>query len=183
MYRCQHIKSLINYDSFKYNRNYKELDQEEDLITNKLIIASLFKKIIIKYKLNENKININIYYNKIILSLLSKESAKLIHIDIFGVIIYINIVKLLYINNIINNEKKKKESIFYINFLFDNTNNSLKEKEYVLYEFFNELSIIFNKFNKNNLESNKLYNKFINCKYISKLNKNKLIFYYKSLIN
>ena len=51
MYRCQHIKSLINYDSFKYNRNYKELDQEEDLITNKLIIASLFKKIIIKYKL------------------------------------------------------------------------------------------------------------------------------------
>ena len=183
LYRCQHIKSQINFDSFKYNKNYNGLDQEEDLITNKLIRTSFFKKIMIKSKLNENKININIYYDKIILSLLLKESPKLIHIEIFGVIIYINIIKLIYINNIINNEQKIKELIFYINFLFENTNNSLKEKEFVLYEFFNVLSIIFNKFNKINLESNKLYNKFLNCKYISKKNKNKLIFYYKSLIN
>ena len=183
LYRCQHIKSQINFDSFKYNKNYRGLDQEEDLITNKLIRTGFFKKIMIKYKLNENKKNINIYYNKIILSLLLKESPKIIHIEIFGVIVYINIIKLIYINNIFNNEQKIKESIFYINFLSENTNNSLKEKEYVLYEFFNVLSIIFNKFNKNNLESNKLYKKFLNCKYISKLNKNKLIFYYQSLLN
>ena len=183
LYRCQHIKSQINFDSFKYNKNYIGLDQEEELITNKLIRKSFFKKIIFKYKLNENKININIYYDKIILSLLLKESAKLIHIEIFGVIIYINIIKLLYKNNIINNEQKLKESIFYINFLFENADNSVKEKENVLYEFFNVLSIIFNKFNKNNLESVKLYYKILNCKYISKFNKDKLIFYYKSLIN
>ena len=33
LYRCQHIKSQINFDSFKYNKNYNGLDQEEDLFT------------------------------------------------------------------------------------------------------------------------------------------------------
>ena len=79
--------------------------------------------------------------------------------------------------------KKKKELTFYINFLFENSNNSFKEKEYALSEFLNVLSIIFNKFNKNNIESNKIYHKFLKCEYISEFNKNKLIFYYKSLIN
>ena len=56
--------------------------------------------------------------------------------------------------------QKLNESIFYINFLFENLKNTFKDKEFVLYEFFNELSIIFNKFNKINDESKHLYNKF-----------------------
>ena len=43
------------------------------------------------------------------------------------------------------------------------------------------MSIIFNKFNKFNLESILIYNKLLNCEYISQYNKNKLKFYYKSL--
>ena len=184
LYRCKHIKSQYNFDSFKYNKNYLGLDQEKEIITNKLIRASFFKNIIYKYKLNKYEININIYYDKIILSLFLKENVKLRRDEIFGVIKYDNITKLLYKNNKIKNKNQKiKESIFYINFLFENTDNSFKEKEYVLNEFFNELSIIFNKFNKINLESNILYNKFLNCEYISEFNKNKLKFYYKSLLN
>ena len=184
LYRCQHIKSLYNFNSFKYNKNYIGLDQEEELITNKLISSNFIKKIIYRYKLNKYKIKINIYYDKIILSLFLKESAKLIRDEIFGVIKYNNIITLLYKNNIIiNNNQKIKESIFYITFLFENTNNSFEQKEYVLHEFFNELSIIYNKFNKVNLESIVLYNKILNCEYISKSNKKKLKVYYKSLLN
>jgi cellulose synthase/poly-beta-1,6-N-acetylglucosamine synthase-like glycosyltransferase len=52
LYKCQHIQSELNISIFKYNNNYKELDQEKELLTNKLIKATLFKKIINKYKLN-----------------------------------------------------------------------------------------------------------------------------------
>ena len=184
LYRCKHIESQYNFDSFKYNKDYPGLDQEKEIITNKLIRARFFKNIIYKYKLNKLKININIYYDKIILSLFLKENSKLIRDEIFGIIKYDNIINLLYKNNEINNNNQKiNESIFYINFLFENANNSFKEKEYVLNEFFNEFSIIFNKFNKNNLESNIVYHKFLNCQYISNFNKNKLKFYYKSLLN
>lgn len=33
-YRCQHIKSLMDFDSFKFNKNEKEFDQEKELIAN-----------------------------------------------------------------------------------------------------------------------------------------------------
>lgn len=75
-----------------------------------------------------------------------KNNAKLLHIDIFGIIQYINITRLLYLNSIFINNNKKKESILYIKFLFENTSNTFKEKTMVIYEFFSLLSIIFNKF-------------------------------------
>lgn len=164
LYRCQHIKSLIDFDYFKFNKNEIGFDQEKEVIANKLIKSSLFKKIIYRYKLNKIKTCINLYYDKIILFLLMKNRAKQKHLHIIGIIKYINIIRQIYSNNIFNN--KKRESIFYINFLFENTNNTFKEKKIVIYEFYNLLSIIFNRFNTFNLESIILYNKFLNSKYI-----------------
>jgi hypothetical protein len=46
---------------------------------------------------------------------------------------------------------EKKDSIFYINFIFENSYNSFKEKKYVLNEFFNVISIIYNKFSRTNI--------------------------------
>lgn len=184
LYKCKHIESQYNFSSFKYNKNYDELDQEKELITNKLIRKTFLQKLILKYKLNKIKKNLNIYFDKILIFLFLKEDAALIRYEIFGVIKYNNNMNLLNKNDLIDSKKEKlNESIFYINFLLENTENTLKDKEYSLYEFFNELSIIFNKFNKNNEESKKLYNKFLNCEYISRHNKNKLKFYYMSLIN
>ena len=184
LYRCRHIESMMDFYSFKFNKNEKGFDQEEELITNKMIKASFFKKIIYKYKLNEIKYCINLYFDRIINFLLFKNNAKFLHIDTFGIIKYINTAKFLYPNSIFNdNENKKKESILYINFLFENTSNTFEEKTALIYEFFTILSIIFNKFNLNNSKSIILYEKFLKCKYISNFEKDKLKFYYHSLIN
>ena len=181
MYRCQHIKSEINITLFKYNKKYKDLDQEKELITNKLINSKLFKKIINKYKLKEYNYNLYAYYDELLIFLLFKEDIKFIHIDIFGIVSYSNILKIFYINK--NNNEIINDSIFYINFLFENTNNTYNEKKFALNEFINILSIIYNKFNRINKDSIELLKKFLNCEYISKIDKNDLIFYYNSLIN
>jgi len=183
LYKCQHIKSEINISFFKYNKDYKELDQEDEILTNKIINSNLFKYIINKYNLIEYKNKVNMYFNEIIFFLLIKEKAKLKHFDIIGLIQYNNITNKLYLNNLINTNQKIKESLFYINFLFENTNNTYKDKKYVLNEFYNLLSIIFNKFNRISKESIKLFKKFLNCKFISKNEKQNLKFYYNSLIN
>ena len=81
------------------------------------------------------------------------------------------------------NNKLKKETIFYINFIFDNSKNTFKEKETIIDIFFNVLSIIFNKFTNISKSSLELLHKFLDCKYISEPNKNLLKFYYYSLIN
>ena len=87
-------------------------------------------------------------------------------------------------NNFKSEETKKlKETIFYINFIFDISKNENKIKEKVFKIFINVLSIIFNKFTKVSKSSLKLMNKFIRSPYISKDNKILLKFYYKSLIN
>ena len=182
LYKCLHKQSELNITIFKYNNNYKELDQEKELVTNKLIKSTLFKKIINKYKLNKYNNNVYIYYDELILFLLFKENIKFIHLDIFGVVSYTNIIKLLYFNKI-NNNQKVKESIFYIDFLFENTNNTRKEKKFVLDEFINLLSIIYNKFNKINKYSYELLNKFLISEYISKNEKKDLKFHYNSSIN
>lgn len=132
--------------------------------------------------MNKCKNNLYIYYEELILFLLFKETIKFIHLDIFGVISYNNIINLLYLNKI-NNNQKINESIFYIDFLFENTSNTRKEKKFVLDEFINLLSIIYNKFNRINKYSYELLNKFLICEYISKNEKKYLEFYYNSLIN
>ena len=81
------------------------------------------------------------------------------------------------------NTEHIKETIFYINFLFDNSKNTFENKETILNNFFKVLSIIFNKFTNISKSSLELIHKFIDCKYISESSKNLLKFYYYSLIN
>ena len=106
--------------------------------------------------------------------------------NIFGVIKNIKNTNSLKLNNIIEDKNQKiKDSIFYINFIFENSYNSFEEKKFVLNEFYNVMNIIFNKFNINNTESESfiLYEKFMKCHYITQSDKHYLRFYYNSLIN
>ena len=183
LYICKHIKSEIILPSFKYNKNYKEIDQEKDLINNKLIRSNLLKDIIKKYNLNKYKNKIYNYFDEIILFLIYKEKRKFIHINNFGVILWTNNIKKFSEIFLKNEEQKINDSIFYINFLFENTRNNFKEKKIVLYEFYNILSIIYNKFNKITKTSEKLYKKFLYCKFIEESEKTNLKFYISSLLN
>jgi len=171
-------------DSFKYNKNKIEIYQEKDLLTNKLIKGNLFRNIISKYKFIEFKRIVYNFYDEIILFLIFKSDIIFKKIDIYGIIQYINDIKLLNFNNIISNKNQKiNDSIFYINFLFEEASNTFKDKKNALDEFYNLLSIIYNKYNKITEESISLYKKFINSNYISNFDKINLNFYFKSLIN
>ena len=184
LYKCKHFKKDINLDSFKYNKNYLEIYQQKDLLSNKLIKGTIYRNILKKYRFLEYKRNIYNYFDEIIEFLLFKDRPIFKRIDIYGVIQYINIINELYINNKINSKNQIIiDSIYYINFLFETSSNTFTEKKFVLDEFYNKLSIIYNKFNKINIESINLYKKFLNCKYITNLDKINLKFYINSLIN
>ena len=184
LYKCKHIKKDINLDSFKYNKNYLEIYQDKDLVNNKLIKGNLLRNIIKKYKFLECRRKIYYYFDEIIEFLLFKEKANFKRINLYGVIQYINLINELYVNYNINNTNQKiMDTIYYINFLFEISSNSFKEKKIALYEFYNKLSIIYNKFNKITIESIFLYKKFINSKYITNKDKINLKFYFKSLLN
>ena len=60
LYRCTHFESYTNNEFIKYDRNYINLDQEKDVLTNKLIKSSFFKSVINKYKIINNQ---EIIYN------------------------------------------------------------------------------------------------------------------------
>ena len=79
--------------------------------------------------------------------------------------------------------QKQNDSLFYINFLFDYSDNTEKDKKFVLTKFSNIINIIFNKFIKITDNSIKTLEKFFKCKYIKNDDKNELKFLYKSLIN
>lgn len=135
--------SEINLEIIKYNKNYLNIDQQKDLIINKLIKEDLFKKLIKEYNLNEFPSAVYNYYYNIFLYILQKSNNKFKRTNIFGVIKNINNTNSLNINNIIEDKKQKiKDSIFFINFLFENSYNSIEEKTFLLNEFFNVMSII-----------------------------------------
>ena len=97
---------------------------------------------------------------------------------------YINRINNCSLFKIMNNDSQLyQDSLFYINFIFDNSNTNFQEKKLVLYEFYNIMGFIFNKFVKKNNETKMLYQKFIISKYISNEDKDELRFYYKSLNN
>ena len=113
-YICKHMDSQFNFSSFKFNKNYNGLDHEKELIANKFIRKSFFNKIISKYKLEQNKKNLNIYFNKILLFLFLKENATFIRYDIFGVVKYDKNINLFNKNDLIDSKiQKLNESIFY----------------------------------------------------------------------
>ena len=184
LYKCHHFKSDLNLEIFKYNKNYINIDQQKELLINKLIKSDLFKNIIKKYKLNEIQREVYNYYDNIFLFALKNSNNNFNRSNIFGVIKNIYNFNSLKINNIFKDKTKKiKDSIFYINFILDNSYNSFKEKKYVLNEYFNVMSIIYNKFNNISSESYILYEKFMKCQYITQSDKKYLQFYYNSLIN
>ena len=184
LYRCSHIKTKIDLKLIKYNQKYKGIDQNKELLFNKLIKASALKNIIKKYKFNEYNDIVYNYYDDLLLFALNKMRPKFRYMNIFGCIQYTPNIQELNVTNIFkDNNQKIKDIIFYINFLYDNTENKRNDKEFVLNEFFNILNILFNKFTPTSNEAIQLYNKFLNCEYIEELDKKDLEYYYNSLLN
>jgi len=181
LYKCLHFQSTKEMNILKSDKGSKDIELDKELFFNKLIKTNIYQKIVNKYELTKLNIAIYIYYDNILYFLFNKYKLKFKHIDEFGVIKNIyndnseNIIN--DYNDIIN------ESIFYINFIFDNSKNTFLDKKKVCREFVNILSVIYNKFTNITNNSNKLIEKFINCIFINKEEKDKLQFFYKSLIN
>lgn len=184
LYKCSHIQSKINISRIKYNKLIPEIDQDKELIFNKLIKADLLKKIIKKYNFINYKEIIYNYFDNIFLFCLFNSKIKFEHTDIYGVIKNNKDINELKITKAMNeNNQKRKDSIIYINFLYDNTENTFEGKKIALNGFYNILSIIYNKYNKVSIDSLNLIQKFNHSKFIKTFDKNNLIFLYESLIN
>jgi len=95
IYKCQHFKTKINLTIIKNNKNYIEIDQNKDIISNKLINVILYKNMINKYELYKYNENIYNYFDEILLFILFKNKIIFKYINIFGLIVSIN----LYIIN------------------------------------------------------------------------------------
>ena len=151
-----------------------------------MIKTYLFKEIIIKNKFIYLKDVIYNYYDNILLFALFKKRIKFYHINLIGVIKNIN-KKEINLSKIMDNQSQiKNDSIFYINFLYDNTNNAYEEKRYALNEFYNIFNIIYNQINNNKIisdDSFKLIAKFRNSKFINISDKNNLNLFYNSFKN
>jgi len=183
LYKCKHFASSFNYNSIKYNLEFNDLDIKNELLTNKLIKNKFFKNAIKKYKIGCFNIIIDHYYNNIFNFIIESLIHEFKHTS--SVKIYINDSNVdKYIFNDFNFKKNQTldEILFYINFIFDNSENTYESKEKVLKEFFTLLGIIFNKFTKISDSQINLFNKFMKCKYISLEKKALLKFYYDSLI-
>ena len=184
IYKCSHIKSNINTDSIKYNKLIKEIDQDKEILFNKLIKADLLKDVINECKFINYKDVIYNYYDNIILFSLNKKNFSFEYINITGIIKNNKQINKLKLTKIMKDQNQiKKDSIFYINFLYDKTDETYEGKKYALNEFYNLLSVIYNKFIIISKESIKLFQKFNNSKLITISDKNDLNFYYNSLIN
>ena len=127
--------------------------------------------------LNSKKI-IDKYFDDIILFSLNKLNVTFIKSDIYGIIQYSLYIEELDKSNKINNIE---ESIFYIDYLYENTNNTISDKEYVLKEYFDLLATIYNQYNIISNQAYNLYQKFYTSPFISSFNKNLLIIYFHSL--
>ena len=93
LYKCTHFESEINIDSFLFNKNYKKIDQEKELVVNKLIKSSVYKSVINKYKYFFIGNKMYNYFDELILFLFKKEKIQIRHIDYFGTIEYSKIIK------------------------------------------------------------------------------------------
>ena len=184
IYKCSHVNTEIQLNFFKYNLNYKNVDEEKEILINKLIKSSLLKDAIRKFSFNKKKNKLYDHFDDIILFILNKPEVKFKRIEDYCMIGYINAIKDLTLFNIMNNQNQTyKDSLFYINFIFDNSNDTYESKKFVLYEYYNIMGLIYNKFIEKENETVLLYQKFKTCKFISKEDKEELDFYYKSLSN
>ena len=184
LYKCHHFNSNLNTSIIKYNKNYKEFDQEKELLINKLIRTEIYQNIIEKYKLMNYKEAIYNNYDEILLFLIMKRKYNFKRTDMFGIIKNINQINSLRLKQIIdNNEQKINDSIFYINFLFEHSDNEYEVKKAVYEQFINKLGFICNKFVIKSNNTINLYRRIMNCNSINKIDKMELKFFYKSLNN
>ena len=164
LYKCTHIKSDINATYLKNNNLSLDIDQEKELLFNKLIKANFFIK---KFNLIDYKEVIFNYYDNILIFLLFKENAKFKHINIIGIMKTINKIKELTITKIkAKITQKRIDSFFYINFLIDNLDNRFISNKIFLNEYYNLLSIIINEYNIDSNNSLKFLKKMNNKKYL-----------------
>ena len=185
LYRCHHFNSQFNLTQIKYNLLFDNADISKELLTNKLIKSNYLLELVTKYKLQEIKIVIEYFNDNIFNFIINENYHKFIKTNSNSTSIYINEKyedKIKFDDFSTKNIQLLNESIFYINFIFDFSKNTIEAKEMVIQEFFKFLSIIFNKFTDISTDSLKLIQKFLDCEYISKKNKNMLKFYYYSLI-
>ena len=136
LYKCSHFQSNKDLNIIKSDTKNKDLDQEKELLFNKLIKADIYKIIIKYYGLNKNIITIYNYYENILMFLFNKYKLNFGHIDEFGLIKKNNKREIFLLNNI-KNKTIFNDSISYINFLFDNSNNTFLDKTKVLKELIN----------------------------------------------
>ena len=184
LYKCSHFKSEINVDSLLFNKNYIKLDQEKELIINKLIKSNIYKMIINEYLYLYQDYILSNYFDQIILFLLKQKNFEIKHIDIHGIIEYSLIANPYQLFITMNDTAKIiGDSFFYINFLFEHSKDEENDKLFVLNEFYNILNVLFNKKNDIPEEGSKLIYKFLECKYIPQYNKNLLKTYYNALID
>ena len=184
LYKCNHFDSQFNLTRIKYNLKFDDIDIKDELLTNKLFKSTYLKSVINQFNLDKIHKIIDYYYNQIFTFLIESSRYKYKYID--SVNLFINDIdcdKIKFDNFESAENKRINETIFYINFIFDNSKNTYERKESVLKEFFNFMSIIYNKFTKISESSLKLLDKFIYSKYISRSNKILLKTYYNSLIN
>ena len=137
LYKCKHFSSQFNLTQIKYNRDYRDIDINKDLLTNKLIKTKYFINIIEKYKLNEIDEIIDNYYNDILLFVLESNSHKYGYTSLVSIYKNDSDFDKIKFNDFTlkNNQKIIKDIVFYINFLFENSNNTFEEKETILKEF------------------------------------------------
>lgn len=184
LYKCRHFTSRFDLKQIKYDLNYNNIDINDELLTNKLFKSKFLQTLVENFNLNEIKEINDYYYNNIFTFII--ESTHYTYKYIVSINLYINennYDKYKFNDFSIKNADLINETIFFINFIFDNSDDSFLAKEKVLKEFFNYLSIIFNKFVDVTESSINLLNKFLDCKYISETDKISLKFYYYSLIN
>ena len=183
LYRCNHFLSQFNLSQIKYNLLFNDIDITKELLTNKLIKSKYFKDILTKYKLKETSIIIEHFYNEIFNFIINLNASNFKRTN--STKIYLNekyLEKRNFNDFSTNNTELINEAIYYINFIFDNSENTYKAKKIVINEFFKVLSIIFNKFHDISKSSLELLHKFMTCNFISEQNKVMLKFYYHSLI-
>ena len=184
LYRCEHIKSKIDIKTIKFNKNYRDVDQNKELLFNKLIKASLLKKAINSLNLEKYNNIVYNYYDDIILFALSKLNPKFQYVKIFGTVQYTNDVFEPNFEKIMKEKEQKiKDSIFYINLIYKISGDNSQGKQFVLQEFYNLMSIIYNQYITISKEAEQLFQTFIDSQYISNLDKKRLYIYYNSLVN
>ena len=183
LYKCKHFTSSYNVKSIKYNLEFNDIDINNELLTNKLIKNDFFQNVTKKYEIDKFNKLIDHYYNHIFNFIFESTIHEFKHISSDK--IYLNETNAdKYIFNDFNSEENQTmvEILFYINFIFDKSENTYESKGKALKEFYNLLSMIYNKFTKVSKSKINLLNKFMKCKYISLEQKILLKFYYDSLI-